>query len=400
MSSSGDGSRAAAMSKHDPLGWIDGELARLDEQHLRRRLVTREGAQGARLVIAGREYVNFASNDYLGLAGDARLVEVAARAADQEGWGAGASPLIVGHAVSHRRLEERLADFEGTEAALVFSSGYAANVGTICALAGEGDAIFSDELNHASIVDGCRLSRAAVHVYPHGDGDALQEQLRRAGQFRRRLIVSDSLFSMHGDVAPLNELAELAERHDAMLMVDEAHATGVFGPRGAGAVEHLGLEGRVHVRVGTLSKALGCQGGFVSGDRRLIDWLVNKARPYIFSTASIPANSAAAMAALDIVSGEPYRRQKLLAAAEDLRRRLRERGWNTGASASQIVPVFVGESQAALRLAAALRERGLWAPAIRPPSVPVGQACLRISLSYGHTPEMVERLIEALEGER
>jgi len=399
----------------DPLDWIDPELARLDAEHLRRRLIAREGALGPVIRVGGRDYVNFAANDYLALAADSRLGDAARRAIAEEGWGAGASPLIVGRSAAHERLERRIAEFEGTEAALVFASGYAANVGAIAALVGRRDAVFSDELNHASIVDGCRLSRAAVHIYPHADWRALEQQLRagahvdeslrdsnsRLGETRprgggRRLIVTDSLFSMHGDFAPLPELARLAETYDCMLLIDEAHATGVIGPRGRGVAELQGVEDRIHVRVGTLSKALGCHGGFVAGSRRLIDWLINAARLYIFSTAGPPAGAAAAAAALDIVEAEPYRRLRLLEMADRLRSRLREHGWDTGPSQSQIVPIFVGDSAAALRLAADLREKGLWVPAIRPPTVPRGQACLRVSLSYGHTEEMIDRLCKAL----
>ncbi len=413
-------------TSRDPLAWIDDELAQLDAQSLRRSLIVREGPQRATIRVGGREYVNFAANDYLALAGDPRLAEAAQRTVAEEGWGAGASPLIVGRSAAHERLERRLAEFEGTEAALVFASGYAANVGTIAALLGRGDAVFSDELNHASIVDGCRLSRADVHVYPHGDCAALEELLRSSRHTPcavrdgtddgtkdstddgtrsvpttgRRLIVTDSLFSMHGDLAPLPELARLAEAYDGMLMIDEAHASGVLGEHGRGVAELMGVEYGVHVRVGTLSKALGCHGGFVSGSRRLIEWLVNRARPYVFSTASPPAGAAAALAALDVVASEPQRRTQLLETAAGLRSRLRELGWDTGRSESQIVPIFVGDSAAALRLAADLREAGLWVPAIRPPTVPPGQACLRVSLSYAHTPEMMERLCEALGSHR
>jgi 8-amino-7-oxononanoate synthase len=382
--------------RRDPLRWVEGELARLDDESLRRRLIVRDGPQGATLRVGGREYVNFAANDYLGLAADPRVAEAAERAIAVEGWGAGASPLIVGHTAAHERLERRLAAFEGTEAALVFASGYAANVGTITALVGRGDAVFSDELNHASIVDGCRLSRAAVHVYRHADCSELAEQLRQAAGFRRRLIVTDSLFSMHGDLAPLPDLAELAEEHDCMLLIDEAHATGVLGDNGRGLAELQGVEQSVHVRVGTLSKALGCHGGFVSGSRELIDWLVNRARPYVFSTAAPAANAAAAEAALDIVTAEPHRRQRVLESAAKLRSRLQQQGWNTGPSESQIVPIFVGPSDVALNLAADLREASLWVPPIRPPTVPAGQACLRVSLSYSHSDEMINRLCTAL----
>ncbi|MHB1036851.1 MAG: 8-amino-7-oxononanoate synthase [Pirellulales bacterium] len=378
-----------------PLAWIDEELAALESRALCRRLETRSGPQAARLVIDGREFINFGSNDYLSLAADPRLAEAAARAAREEGWGSGASPLVTGHGQSHQRLEERLAEFEGTEAALVFSSGYAANVGTLAALVGQGDVVFTDRKNHASLLDGCRLSRADVRTYRHGDWQGLTDLLAR-DRHRRRLIVTDGLFSMDGDLAPLAELADLAERHAAMLMVDEAHATGVFGPWGRGVAEHLGVDHCVHVRVGTLSKALGCAGGFVAGSRSLIEWLVNRARSYVFSTAGPPANSAAAMAALDIVRDEPMRRQELLARAGELRGRLIRQGWNLGKSASQIIPVFVGDAARAMRLAGQLREQGLLVPGIRPPTVPEGEACLRISLTWSHRPEMLAQLEEAL----
>lgn len=380
-----------------PLGWIKAELARLDDLSLRRRLATRRGRQGASIELDGRELVNFGSNDYLGLAGDPRLAAAVNIAAATEGWGSGASPLILGHGESHDRLERRLAEFEGTEAALIFSSGFAANLAAVTALVERGDAVFADQLNHASLIDGCRLSRADIHVYPHGDVAQLDDLLRRQAGYRRRLIVSDSLFSMDGDAAPLAELADLAVRHGAMLMLDEAHATGVFGSRGTGLAEDRGVQGRVHVHVGTLSKALGCAGGFVCGSRELIDWLVNRARPYIFSTAAPPATSAAALAALEIVEGEPWRRQTLLATAAELRSSLVARGWNIGASSSQIIPLIVGEPDRALAIAARLRKEGLFVPAIRPPSVPVGRALLRISLTSGHTPEVIERLLRALD---
>jgi 8-amino-7-oxononanoate synthase len=384
----------------DPLNWIDAELAALGERSLLRRLRTHAGPQGATLSIDGREFVNFASNDYLGLAAETRLASAAKRTLDEEGAGSGASPLIVGHSAALARLEERLARFEASEAALVFPSGFAANLGTVAALVGSGDAVFSDELNHASIVDGCRLSRAAVQVYPHGDWRALEGQLRGAAAFRRRLIVTDSLFSMDGDLAPLAELADLADRYGAMLMVDEAHATGLFGSHGRGICEQLGVEDRVAVRVGTLSKALGAAGGVVCGRRPLIDWLVNRARPYIFSTALAPSLAAAACAALDVVEQEPQRRETLARRAGRVRQRLADQGWNIGASASHIVPLVVGEAARALELSSLLAERGLWVPAIRPPSVPADASRLRISLCYGHNDTMTGMLLDALNEAR
>ena len=384
-----------------PLDWIDRELAELELSGLRRRLATRQGPQAARVVIDGRDLVNFGSNDYLALAADPRLAAAAAEAAGREGWGSGASPLVSGRATSHERLEHRLAEFEGTEAALVFPSGFAANTGAIAALVGPGDAVYTDRKNHASLLDGCRLSRADVRVYPHADCRRLAELLERSGKrHRRRLIVTDSLFSMDGDLAPLGELAELAEQHDAMLMVDEAHATGVFGPGGRGVAEHLGVEARVHVRVGTLSKALGCAGGFVAGSRRLVEWLVNRARSYVFSTAGPAAVAAAAAAALEIVRDEPHRREGLLASARQLREGLAEQGWDVGRSASQIVPVVVGQPDRAVGLAATLGERGFFVPAIRPPTVPQGESCLRISLTCGHSAEMIAALTKEMRALR
>ena len=383
---------------HDRLGWIDRELARLADQGLHRKLSARVGGQSTRIVLDGRELVNFGSNDYLNLAADPRLVRAAVDAVSQEGFGSGASPLICGRGRIHRLLEERLARFEGTEAALVFSSGFAANCGTIAALVSSGHVVFTDRRNHASLLDGCRLSRADVKVYPHGDLGRLDDLLRRHAGRERRLIVTDSLFSMDGDLAPLTELTDLAERHHAMLMIDEAHATGVFGDNGRGVAEHLNVEDRVDVRMGTLSKALGSAGGYVAGSRSLIDWLTNRARPYVFSTAGPAAASAAALAALDVVRDEPNRRQELLARAAKFRETLSGRGFHAGASASQIIPVTVGDSRRAVELSAKLATAGLFVPAIRPPTVPAGEACLRVSLTFGHTEEMIGLLLDSLAG--
>jgi 8-amino-7-oxononanoate synthase len=380
----------------DPLSWLDDALAALERSGLRRTLAVRGSPQGAKIELDGRRYVNFGSNDYLGLA-DQGLARAACEAVQEHGWGSGASPLVTGRGVVHARLEKELARFEGTEAALLFSTGYAANVGAVTALAGLGDAVFSDAKNHASIIDGCRLSGACVFVYPHRDCAPLELLLKENHSFRRRLIVTDSLFSMDGDLAPLPELAELAQRFGAMLMVDEAHATGVFGRNGRGACEHLGVEDGVHVRVGTLSKSLGSLGGFVAGRRSLIDWLANRARSYVFSTAAPEALSAAGLEALRIVRDEPHRRRELLERAASLRDRLRNDGWNVGQSESQIIPVLLGAPQLTMQLSAALRERGYLAPGIRPPSVPEGESLLRISLSYAHSQEVVAKFADALK---
>lgn len=384
------------MSIPDRLAWIDEELARLKAADLDRHLRTHEGPQGAELQIGRSWRVNFGSNDYLGLAGDPRLAAAATRASDESGWGSGASPLVVGHARWHADLESALAQLEGTEAALLFTTGYAANIGAITALVGPGDVVFSDALNHASIVDGCRLSKAEIRIYPHGDARELARMMSDAHRFRRRLIVTDGLFSMDGDFAPLTALAELADRYGCMLAVDEAHATGVFGGSGRGACEEFGVEERVDIHIGTLSKALGSIGGFVAGKQTLVDWLINKARLYIFSTALPPAAAAASLTALEIVRDEPERRDELRARAGELREGLQRAGWNIGPSASQIIPLVTGSAERTLALADALGKAGFIVPPIRPPSVPAGASRLRLSLSYAHTPAMIEDFLEVL----
>jgi 8-amino-7-oxononanoate synthase len=378
------------------LAWIDEELEALDRMHLLRDLPTPLRRQGAVIEHAGRRLVNFASNDYLGLAADERLVRAAGEAIESSGVGRGSSPLVCGRSEIHEQLEQRLAEWEGAEAALLFPSGFAANAGIVPALVDRGDAIYADAKNHASLIDGCRLSRAETHIYPHGNVDALDRLLQQSHS-RRRLIVTDTLFSMDGDLARLTPIAEAAARYDAMLLLDEAHATGVFGPHGRGVAEALRLEGDDVIRVGTLSKALGAAGGFVVGSRSLVRWLANRARTYVFSTAQPAAISAAALVALDIVEQEPRRRTGLLSAAAQLRGRLQKQGWNTGTSASQIIPLVIGSPSEAVRLSERLRERGYWVPAIRPPSVPEGESLLRLSLTAGHTAEMIEGLLVAIE---
>ncbi|WP_442483874.1 8-amino-7-oxononanoate synthase [Aeoliella sp. SH292] len=386
---------------HSSLHWLKGALARLDLQSLRRRRTVRESCQAAEVAIDGQRMVNFGANDYLGLAADPRLAEAAARVLGSDGSGSGASPIVSGRSRVHAELERRLAEFEHTESALVFPSGFAANAGIIPALVGEGDAVLSDAVNHASLIDGCRLSKAERFIYPHCDVAALERLLIETSHCRRRLIVTDSLFSMDGDVAPLVEIGQLADRYNAMLLVDEAHATGVWGAEGRGLVEHFSatapqLEQQATIRVGTLSKALGACGGFVVGPNELIEWLANSARSYVFSTAGMAASAAAAIAALDIVRDEPFRRTELLTHAAMLREQLVERGWDIADSTSQVIPVVVGDADKTLALAGKLREAGLYVPAIRPPTVAEDSSRLRISLSWLHTEEQVGRLVEAL----
>jgi 8-amino-7-oxononanoate synthase len=380
--------------------WMQDELAARRAQGLYRVRRRPRSAQGVRVRLRGRELLNFASNDYLNLAGDPRLARAAARAAGRFGCGAGASPLVSGYLPPLAALELALARWQGSEAALAFGSGYVANLAVVGTVAGPADAVFSDALSHASLIDGCRLARAGVHVYRHRDADHLADLLRRQGpSARRRLIVSDTLFSMDGDAAPLADLLDVARRYDALLVLDEAHATGVFGEDGRGLAAALdGLPGRERVvKVGTLSKALGAQGGFVSGSALLADWLVNHARPYVFSTALAPPAAAAARRAVRVVREEPDCRARLLRLAALLRDRLYAAGLPATDSCCQIVPVVVGEAAAAVDLSARLEERGLLVPAVRPPSVPPGTARLRVSLTAGHTDEDVERLVEALQ---
>jgi len=382
--------------KLDVLGWLGEALEELDRRSLRRMRRCRQSPQGRTIWLDGRELVNFGSNDYLGLAGDPRLAEAVRHGLEKEGWGSGASALVCGRSSAHAALEEALAKFEGCEAALVFPTGFAANAGTIAALVGPGDAVYCDRKNHASIIDGCKLSRADFRVFPHSDVDTLDRLLAKPHKHRRRLVVTDTLFSMDGDLAPIPQLVEVCERHHAILMVDEAHATGVFGDRGRGVVEFFGVEQRVPVRVGTLSKALGSVGGFVVGSRELIEWLVQKARPYMFSTALPGVACCAAVAALEIVKQEPYRRALVLQRAELLRETLKRNGWDVGRSSSQIIPIVVRQPEVALSLARFLETRGLFVPAIRPPAVPDEEACLRVSVTFQHQDGDLHQLVEAL----
>ncbi|MCA9174137.1 MAG: 8-amino-7-oxononanoate synthase [Planctomycetales bacterium] len=379
-----------------PWEWVEEALQNLDRSQLRRVRKLRQSAQTpAAIRWDDRQLVNFSSNDYLGLASDPRLAEAAAAACQQRGWGSGASPAISGRGELHAALESALAEFEGVASALLFPSGYAANIGAVTALAGRGDVIFSDAKNHASIIDGCRLSRADVRVYPHRDVETLSSWLAQPRN-GRTLIVTDSLFSMDGCLAPLAEIYQLAEQHGAMLLVDEAHATGVLGDGGRGGCEALGLESAPILRVGTLSKALGSSGGFVAGDARLIDWLFNQARPQFFSTAMPEPVAAASLAALRIVQQEPWRRHDALRRAGRLRAGLTRQGWTTDDEPTQIIPVRVGQPARALQLAQQLLERGFLVPPIRPPSVPHNESLLRISVSSAHTDAHIDGLLAAL----
>ncbi|MFQ3592903.1 MAG: 8-amino-7-oxononanoate synthase [Gemmataceae bacterium] len=380
------------------LAWIDDEISRLRQQGLYRTRRRLESGQGAELRWNKCDYVNFSSNDYLGYATDERLAHAACRAARRYGSGAGASPLVSGYHPVLQRLERDLARWEGTEAALVFASGYLTNLAVISAL-GKGGVLFSDALNHASLIDGCRLARGTLHIYRHNDLAHLEELLR-SHPGPRRLIISDSVFSMDGDLADVPALAELARRHEALLILDEAHATGVLGSHGRGLSDTLAGPQPYVVKLGTLSKALAAQGGFVCATGPIIDLLINTARPYLFATALAPTAAAAARRAIFLVQQEPQRREQVLMLADLLRSHLRELGYDVGCSASPIVPVIVGTPEAALALQNRLAAQRLLVPAIRPPSVPVGTSRLRISLSAAHTLEDVDRLVAALHEAR
>jgi 8-amino-7-oxononanoate synthase len=366
---------------------MDEVEARLEELralglHRRRRVV--RGAQGPRVTLDGRRVLLLCSNNYLGLAEHPRLREAASEAALRWGAGAGASRLVSGNMTLHDRLEERLAAFEGTEACVLFGSGYLANTGVVSALARAGEVVCSDQLNHASIVDGCRLARAETFVYRHCDVEHLAWGLERAAP-RRAHIVTDSVFSMDGDVAPLAQIVALARRHGARVVVDEAHGTGALGPGGRGAVAAAGLEGEVDVIVGTLGKALGSYGAYACCRRPVAELLVNTARPLIFSTALPPPSLAAALAALDVLEEEPGRVADLQANAAALRAELAGAGVAAGASSTQIVPLVVGDAALAVRVCEAALEGGVFAQAIRPPTVPEGTSRLRLAVMATHS---------------
>jgi len=361
-------------------------LEELRERGLYRRLRLIEGPQGSTVTLDGRTVLLLCSNNYLGLADRAEVREAAAEAALRWGAGAGASRLISGTMEPHRQLERRLAAFKGYESALLFGSGYLANTGLIPALAGRNEVIFSDELNHASIVDGCRLSRAETFVYRHTDLEHLAWALYHQ-RGKPALIVTDGVFSMDGDVAPLSELLELARRHGARLMVDEAHATGAVGRGGRGSVSAAGLSGKVDVVVGTLGKALGSYGAYACADAETLDFLVNTARPFIFSTAPPPPAIGAALAALTLLESEPELVDRLQANARQLRTALAAEGLGVGAAKTQVVPVHVGEAETTMEFCEATLQRGVFAQGIRPPTVPEGACRLRCTVMATHSRE-------------
>jgi len=375
---------------------IEQRLAELERLGLSRRLRMVSGPQGPRVVLDGKPVLLLCSNNYLGLADHPRVREAAAAAAMRWGVGAGASRLVSGTMTIHRRLEQRLAAFERSEECVLFGSGYLANAGAIGALAGRGDTVFSDELNHASIVDGCRCSRAEVLVYRHRDMEHLDWLARRHGGNGRRLIVTDSVFSMDGDVAPLTEIVELAREHGARTIVDEAHATGVLGPGGRGVIAQAELEGEIDIVVGTLGKALGSYGAYACAREQTIRYLINTARPLIFSTAPPPPAVAGAQAALELLEERPHRVQRLRSNARVLRRALAAEGVPAGDVEMHIVPLIVGETRAAASLCEAALRRGVFAQAIRPPTVAPGTSRLRLAVMASHTADELRNAAQVI----
>ncbi len=372
--------------------WLTDGLEALEQGHLIRPRRRVEPLEDGRSRIDGRELVDFSTNDYLGFARDSRLADAATGIAA----GAGASPLVSGRSPQYCQLEQNIASFEGAPAAVLFPSGFAANLGTVAALVNRDDVIFSDKDNHASLIDGCRLSGARVQIYQRERLDQLADQLAQASAAPRRLIVTDGLFSMDGILAPLDSLCDLADTHDAMVLVDEAHATGTLGQSGRGASELLGVEERVTLRIGTLSKAVGAAGGFAVGTTAFIDHLWHHARPQVFSTALPPSTCAAASTGLQLITDEPDRRLHLAALADRFRGHLSQLGLPVPPGPGPIVPVLLAEASTAVEASAALSDRGFFVPAIRPPTVPLGTARLRVSLSALHSQQDIDQLADAI----
>ena len=374
------------------------ELNILKEKGLYRALRRVSSGAGPTAVVDGREVINLCSNNYLGLAKHPALIEASIEATKKYGTGSGASRLVSGNIELYEELESLLAEFKGTESALVFSSGYSANIGAITALMSSGDFVVSDRLNHASIIDGCRLSGAKFNVYPHKDTKKLEEILSRAtGRYGKIVIATDSVFSMDGDIAPLDILSEIADRYGAYLFIDDAHATGVLGPEGRGSLSHFGIDGGEFIEMGTLSKALGSLGGFIAGSSHLVNYLKNKARSFIYSTALPPSVLASSIAALKIVKSDGSFREKLWENVSRFREPLQALGFDTMDSATQIIPVLIGDNKKTMEFSEMLFERGVFAQGIRPPTVPDGTARIRVSISSAHTDEHIERAVKAFK---
>lgn len=375
------------------------DLNTMSRAGLRRVLRTAEHRNGASIMLDGKPVIDFSSNDYLGLAGDPRIAAAAIKFLEQDSTGSAAARLISGNYAVHTELEAALARFKRTEATLLFASGYTANLGAIPALVGKRDVIYSDELNHASLLDATKLSRAEVRVFPHSDMVALRTMLTDdVGKFRRRLIVVDGVFSMDGDLFPLDQLVPLAREFDAWTYVDDAHGTAVVGPNGRGSVEHFGVEGEIDIIMGTLGKSLGTAGAFIAGSATLIEYMLHRARSFVFTTSSPPALAAAALESLRIVEDEPWRREQLWENARYLRTRLDAIGKPApGHSTSYVVPVIIGSVSKTMEVGQKLRDAGYHVGAVRPPTVPMGTSRLRITVSAAHTKEHIDGLVAVLQ---
>ncbi len=385
-------------SMSDPLAYLGEQLAAWKQAgtYQRLRILQSESAADARF--DGHDVINLASNNYLGLTTHPKLREAAMEATRRYGVGSGAVRTISGTMSLHMQLEERIARFKNVEACVVFQSGFAANAGTVAAVLTPEDHIVSDELNHASIIDGCRLSRAKIHVFPHKDHAAAERKLADLdGQPGRKLLITDGVFSMDGDIGPLPGLVAAAEKHGAIMMVDDAHSSGVLGRNGRGTIDHFGLHGRVHIQVGTLSKAIGVLGGYVCGSRSLIEFLYHRARPFLFSTSHPPAVAASCIAAFDVLEEEPERIQTLWDNTKYFKQGLRAAGFNTGVSETPITPVIVGEARTAHAFSAALFEEGVLATGIGFPTVPEGKARVRTIVTATHTRAALDRALEVFE---
>jgi glycine C-acetyltransferase len=385
-----------AAGHRNPLAFLDETLAQLKAEGLYRSLRELQGEQSSRARFDGRDVINLSSNNYLGLTTHPKLYDAALAAIREWGVGSGSVRTIAGTMELHMRLERRIAEFKQTEAAVVFQSGFTANAGTVSSLLGKGDVILSDELNHASIIDGARLSRAEIKVFPHRDVDALERLLVETEVVPRRLVITDGVFSMEGDIAPLPAIAAAARRHGAIMMVDDAHASGVLGRAGRGTVDHFDLHGQVDVQVGTLSKAIGVLGGYVCGSRSLIEFLYHRARPFLFSTSHPPAVAAACLAAFDVLEQEPERIERLWSNTRHFKEGLNRLGFDTGLSETPIMPILVGESELAMKFSDRLFEKGVFAQGIGYPTVAKGRARLRTIVTATHTEEDLDRALAIL----
>jgi glycine C-acetyltransferase len=378
------------------MGFLNTDIDQLKEQGLYRPLRIIGSANTPVFTVDGKEVINLSSNNYLGLATHPKLIAAAVQATEWYGVGSGAVRTIAGTMTLHEELERRLADFKHTEASLTFQSGFTANTGVLQSLLKDEDVIISDQLNHASIIDGIRLSRAPRKVFPHKDMDGLESVLKETQSARVRLVVTDGVFSMDGDIAPMPDIVDLAERYGAIVMIDDAHGSGVLGKNGRGTVNHFGLDGRVQIQIGTLSKAIGAVGGYVAGDQILRDFLIHMARPFLFSTSQPPGVVASCIAALDVLEQEPEIIDRLWDNTRFFKQRLTDLGFNTGRSETPITPIIVGEAPQAMALSDKLFERGVFAQGIGFPTVAKGQARLRTMVSAAHTKEQLQQALDAI----